>query len=178
MGVMLASLGYDPANFTDDEFSSAIELLTKQVDSGQVRQVTGNDYIAALESGDVIGVIGWSGDILALGEDFGFEIPESGGTLWTDNMEIPALAQHKKNAELAMNYYYDPEVAAEVAAYVNYICPVEGAQEAMEALDPELASDEFIFPTQALLDQTFIFMELTVEQNDKYEREFQKAIGN
>ena len=93
-------------------------------------------------------------------------------------MEIPALAQHKKNAELAMNYYYDPEVAAEVAAYVNYICPVEGAQEAMEALDPELASDEFIFPTQALLDQTFIFMELTVEQNDKYEREFQKAIGN
>jgi len=178
MGVMLASLGYDPANFTDDEFSSAIELLTKQVDSGQVRQVTGNDYIAALESGDVIGVIGWSGVILALGEDFGFEIPESGGTLWTDNMEIPALAQHKKNAELAMNYYYDPEVAAEVAAYVNYICPVEGAQEAMEALDPELASDEFIFPTQALLDQTFIFMELTVEQNDKYEREFQKAIGN
>ena len=178
MGVMLASLGYDPANFTDDEFSSAIELLTKQVDSGQVRQVTGNDYIAALESGDVIGVIGWSGDILALGEDFGFEIPESGGTLWTDNMEIPALAQHKKNAELAMNYYYDSEVAAEVAAYVNYICPVEGAQEAMEALDPELASDEFIFPTQALLDQTFIFMELTVEQNDKYEREFQKAIGN
>ncbi len=178
MGVLLASLGYDPANFTDDEFSSAIELLTKQVDSGQVRQVTGNDYIAALESGDVIGVIGWSGDILALGEDFGFEIPESGGTLWTDNMEIPALAQHKKNAELAMNYYYDPEVAAEVAAYVNYICPVEGAQEAMEALDPELASDEFIFPTQALLDQTFIFMELTVEQNDKYEREFQKAIGN
>ncbi|MDA2987344.1 MAG: extracellular solute-binding protein [Actinomycetota bacterium] len=178
MGVMLASLGYDPANFTDDEFSSAIELLTKQVDSGQVRQVTGNDYIAALESGDVIGVIGWSGDILALGEDFGFEIPESGGTLWTDNMEVPALAQHKKNAELAMNYYYDPEVAAEVAAYVNYICPVEGAQEAMEALDPELASDEFIFPTQALLDQTFIFMELTVEQNDKYEREFQKAIGN
>jgi len=178
MGVMLASLGYDPANFTDDEFSSAIELLSKQVDSGQVRQVTGNDYIAALESGDVIGVIGWSGDILALGEDFGFEIPESGGTLWTDNMEIPALAQHKKNAELAMNYYYDPEVAAEVAAYVNYICPVEGAQEAMEALDPELATDEFIFPTQALLDQTFIFMELTVEQNDKYEREFQKAIGN
>ncbi|MCF8527786.1 MAG: extracellular solute-binding protein [Candidatus Nanopelagicales bacterium] len=178
MGVLLASLGYDPANFTDDEFSSAIELLTNQVDSGQVRQVTGNDYIAALESGDVIGVIGWSGDILALGEDFGFEIPESGGTLWTDNMEIPALAQHKKNAELAMNYYYDPEVAAEVAAYVNYICPVEGAQEAMEALDPELASDEFIFPTQALLDQTFIFMELTVEQNDKYEREFQKTIGN
>jgi len=178
MGVIIAAQGFDPTNFTDDEFSQSIEVLTKQVDNGQIRQVTGNDYIAALESGDVIAVIGWSGDILALGEDFGFEIPESGGTLWTDNMVVPALAQHKKNAELAMNYYYNPDVAAEVAAYVNYICPVEGAQAAMEQLDPELAADEFIFPTSATLDQTYVFMELTAEQNEKYEREFQKAIGN
>jgi spermidine/putrescine transport system substrate-binding protein len=178
MGVILGANGADPSNFTDDEFNSAIEVLTQQVDNGQIRQVTGNDYIAALESGDVIAVIGWSGDIFALGDEFGFEIPESGGTLWTDNMLIPALAQHKKNAELIMNYYYDPAVAAEVAAYVNYICPVEGAQAAMEAIDPELAASEFIFPTQATLDRTSVFMELTPEQNETYERAFQKAIGN
>jgi spermidine/putrescine transport system substrate-binding protein len=178
MGVLIASQGNDPSNFTDDQFNLALEELTKQVDNGQIRQVTGNDYIAALESGDVIAVIGWSGDIFALGDEFAFEIPETGGTLWTDNMLIPALAQHKKNAEMIMNYYYDPAVAAEVAAYVNYICPVEGAQAAMEAIDPELATNEFIFPTEATLDRTFVFMELTVEQNDQYERAFQKAIGN
>ena len=178
MGVIMAAQGNDPSNFTEDQFNQAIEELTKQVDSGQIRQVTGNDYIAALESGDVIAVIGWSGDIFALGDEFAFEIPESGGTLWTDNMLIPALAQHKKNAEMIMNYYYDPAVAAEVAAYVNYICPVEGAQAAMEAIDPALATNEFIFPTAATLDRTFVFMELTVEQNDQYERAFQKAIGN
>ena len=178
MGVILAAQGFDPSNFTDDEFSQAIEVLSQQVDNGQIRQVTGNDYIAALESGDVIAVIGWSGDILALGEDFAYSIPESGGTLWTDNMVIPALAQHKKNAELIMNYYYNPDVAAEVAAYVNYICPVEGAQAAMESIDPELAADPFIFPTQEMLDQNYVFMELTPEQNEQYEREFQKAIGN
>ena len=33
---------------SDDEFNAAIELLTQQVDNGQIRQVTGNDYIAAL----------------------------------------------------------------------------------------------------------------------------------
>ena len=38
-----------------------------------------------------------------------------------------------------MDYYYEPEVAAEVAAYVNYICPVQGAQAEMEKIDPELA---------------------------------------
>ncbi len=178
MGVLIASQGNDPSNFTDDQFSQAIELLAQQVDSGQIRQVTGNDYIAALESGDVIAVIGWSGDIIALGEDFSFEIPETGGTLWTDNMVIPALAQHKKNAEMIMNYYYDPAVAAEVAAYVNYICPVQGAQEAMADIDPELVDDPWIFPTAETLDRTFVFMELTAEQNEAYEREFQKAIGN
>ena len=36
---------------------------------------------------------------------------------------------HKKNAETLMNYYYEPEVAAEVAAWVNYITPVVGAYE-------------------------------------------------
>jgi spermidine/putrescine transport system substrate-binding protein len=178
MGVLIASQGNDPSNFTDDQYSQAIELLAQQVDNGQIRQVTGNDYIAALESGDVIAVIGWSGDIIALGEEFSFSIPETGGTLWTDNLVVPALAQHKKNAEMVMNYYYDPMVAAEVAAYVNYICPVEGAQEAMADVDPELVDDQWIFPTQETLDQTYVFMELTAEQNEAYEREFQKAIGN
>ena len=178
MGCIMAWQGNDPANFTDDQFSQALEALAQQVDSGQIRQVTGNDYIASLESGDVVAVIGWSGDLFALGEEFGFEIPESGGMLWTDNMLIPALAAHKKNAELIMNYYYDPKVAAEVAAYVNYICPVEGAKAEMEKIDPALAASEFIFPSAATLDRTYVFKALTPEEGDKYEREFQTAIGN
>ena len=178
MGCLIAWQGNDPSNFTDEQFNQAISALTEQVDNGQIRQVTGNDYIAALESGDVIAVIGWSGDVFALGDEFAFEIPESGGTLWTDNLLIPALAAHKKNAEQVMNYYYDPTVAAQVAAYVNYICPVEGAQAAMEKLDPALATNEFIFPSEATLDRTYVFMELTPAQNEQYERSFQSAIGN
>ena len=57
-----------------------------------------------------------------------FAIPEAGGTLWSDNMMVPVGSPHLGNAENLMNYYYDPEVAAQVAAYVNYISPVEGAQ--------------------------------------------------
>ncbi len=178
MGILMAYQGADPTNFTDDEFSKAIELLTQQVDSGQIRQVTGNDYLAALESGDVIAVIGWSGDMVQLGEDFGVALPETGGTLWTDNMLIPAMAQHKKNAELAMNYYYDPVVAATVAAYVQYITPVKGAKEAMAEIDPALVDNQWIFPSEETLSNSYVFMTLTPEQNEKYEREFQTAIGN
>ena len=178
MGIIMAWQGNDPSNFTEDQFNQAIEALTQQVDSGQIRQVTGNDYAGALESGDVIAVIGWSGDMIQLGEDFGVALPETGGMLWTDNMLIPALAAHKKNAELIMNYYYDPKVAAEVAAYVQYISPVAGAKEAMAAIDPALVDNQWIFPDAATLDNSFVFMTLTSEQDIAYQRAFQKAIGN
>lgn len=177
MGCIMAWQGNDPSNFTPDQFAQGIEALTKQIDSGQIRQVTGNDYVAALESGDVIAVLGWSGDVFALGDDFGFGLPESGGMLWTDNMMIPASATHKKNAEAVMNYYYDPEVAALVAQYMNYVCPVAGAQEAMAALDPELADSPWIFPNEEILNNSYVFMELTPEQDAEYQKLFQTAIG-
>lgn len=178
MGILMAYQGNDPTSFTEEQFYMAIDLLTQQVDNGQIRQVTGNDYAGSLESGDVVAVIGWSGDMIQLGDEFGVALPETGGTLWTDNMLIPAMAAHKKNAELIMNYYYDPQIAAQVAAYVQYICPVQGAQEAMKTVDPSLVDNQWIFPNEETLNNSFVFMTLTIEQNDQYQRAFQKAIGN
>jgi len=178
MGILMAYQGADPTNFTSDQWNNAIALLTKQIDNGQIRQVTGNDYLAALKSGDVTAVIGWSGDIIQLGDAFGIALPETGGNLWTDNMLVPALAAHKKNAEAVMNYYYDPAVAAKVAAYVQYVCPVEGAQEAMKSIDPALVDNPWIFPNADTLAKSFIFMQLTPDQQLQYEKDFQTAIGN
>lgn len=178
MGVILAWQGADPSNFTEDQWAAAIDELTKQVENGQIRQVTGNDYAGALENGDVIAVIGWSGDMFQLGNKFGVALPETGGTLWTDNMLIPALAEHKKNGEKLINYYYDPQVAAEVAAYVQYISPVAGAKEAMESIDPALVTNQWIFPDEATLNNSYVFMSLTPEQDVQYQRDFQRAIGN
>jgi spermidine/putrescine transport system substrate-binding protein len=45
-----------------------------------------------------------------------------------------------------MNYLYDPEVAAKLAAYVNYISPVKGAKEVLEKTDPDIAKNPLIFP--------------------------------
>ncbi|MDD2859290.1 MAG: spermidine/putrescine ABC transporter substrate-binding protein [Candidatus Nanopelagicales bacterium] len=178
MGIIMASQGNDPANFTDDQFTQAIDALRTQIDNGQIRSVEGNSYMGDMKSGNVVAVIGWSGDVIQLGDQFGVALPESGGTLWTDNMLIPPLAAHKKNAELIMNHYYDPTVAAQVAAYVQYISPVQGAQEAMKKVDPALVDNEWIFPTPETLSRAYVFMTLTPEQDVKYQREFQKAIGN
>ena len=60
---------------------------------------------------------------------------------------VPITSTHRRNAQKVIDYYYDPAVAAEVAAYVNYVCPVDGAQAEMEKIDPELAASPWIFPT-------------------------------
>ncbi|MEI7453354.1 MAG: spermidine/putrescine ABC transporter substrate-binding protein, partial [Actinomycetes bacterium] len=178
MGILMAWQGNDPSNFTEAQFMQAIDALRTQIDNGQIRSVEGNSYMSDMESGNVVAVIGWSGDVIQLGNRFGIALPETGGTLWTDNMLIPALAAHKKNAELIMNYYYDPQIAAQISAYVQYISPVKGAQEAMKKIDPSLVDNEWIFPTTQTLEKTYVFMTLTQEQDLKYQREFQKAIGN
>ena len=45
-----------------------------------------------------------------------------------------------------MNYVYEPEVAAKIAPYVNYISPVKGVKEILEKTDPKLADNPLIFP--------------------------------
>ena len=131
IGLILQSLGHDPSNFTDAQYDDAINKLKSAVDSGQIRRFTGNDYAPELAKGDIAACVGWSGDVLQLGlEDpkVKFVSPESGVMLFSDNSSVPNKAAHKANAEQLFNYYYDPKVAAELAAYVNYICPVEGAK--------------------------------------------------
>jgi spermidine/putrescine transport system substrate-binding protein len=87
-------------------------------------------------------------------------------------MMIPNLAAHKTNAERLMNYYYDPAVAAQVAAWVNYICPVLGAQEAMAEVDEELVDNPLIFPDEATLANSFDFKPMEEETQQRYEDAF------
>ncbi|MGN9808077.1 polyamine ABC transporter substrate-binding protein [Micromonospora sp. BQ11] len=180
IGLLLQSNGHDPANFTPAQFDDALNKLKKAVDSGQIRKFTGNDYAPDLAKGDIAACIGWSGDVIQLGfedEKIKFVVPESGVMLWSDNMLVPNKATHKANAEQLMNYYYDPVVAAKLAAYVNYICPVQGAQAEMEKIDPELAANPLIFPDEAILSKSKVFMALDEKQEKEYDAKFQQVIG-
>jgi spermidine/putrescine transport system substrate-binding protein len=76
-----------------------------------------------------------------------------------------------------MNYYYDPEVAATLAAWVNYICPVEGAREAMEKVDASLVDNPLIFPDEEMLSKTHNMMALDEETARQYEEDFAQVTG-
>ncbi len=152
-GLVMQSQGVDiSSGWGKAEFESALDFIEGKIEDGYIRKVKGNSYLEDLTSGNAVAGITWSGDIFVLAADtedpnWTFTIPESGGTLWSDNMMVPITSTHRSNAQTLMNYYYDPAVAAEVAAWVNYVCPVDGAQAEMEKIDPDLAESPFIFPT-------------------------------
>jgi spermidine/putrescine transport system substrate-binding protein len=178
MGLIMSWQGADPSDFTSSQFMAGIDFLQTQVANGQIQQFMGNDYAVGLENGDITAVIGWSGDLVQLGDEFDFALPESGGNLWTDNLLIPVGAANKAGAERLINWYYDPAIAAELAAWVNYISPVKGAEVEAVAIDPELAENPLIFPTPADLANTFIFMSLSPAEEDEYNAAWQKLLGN
>jgi spermidine/putrescine transport system substrate-binding protein len=184
VGLIMLSQGVDISKeFTEDQFNTALDVLQKQVDSGQIRQVKGNSYLEDLRSGNAIAAIAWSGDILLAqfeeeDPNYTFTLPDTGGTLWSDNLMVPIGSPHKANAEKLFDFYYEPAIAAEVAAYVNYICPVDGAKAEMEKIDPSLVDSPLIFPTEADLASVKVFHSLTPDEETTYSEAFQKVIGN
>ena len=182
VGVIMMAQGVDISKFTADQYYNALDFLEKKIADGFIRQVKGNDYKEDLISGDAVAVIGWSGDAFQLAAEndgkFDFAIPESGGTISADNFIIPSTAQNKDKVEQLINYYYDPLVAAKVAAYVNYITPVQGAQEAMEQVDPSLVNNELIFPSAKTQAKLQVFRALTPAEETEFTDAFQKAAGN
>ncbi|MCF8555827.1 MAG: spermidine/putrescine ABC transporter substrate-binding protein [Candidatus Planktophila sp.] len=184
IGIILRSQGVDLQTVTEDQFMNAVEFMEKKIADGWIRGVKGNEYAEDLTSGDATAVIGWSGDMFILASEnegkFDFAIPDSGGTISGDNLMIPstASAEGKASAEKLINFYYDPAIAAEVAAYVNYVCPVKGAQEEMEKIAPELASSPYIFPDAATSAKLSVFRSLTPAEETTWGEAFQKAAGN
>jgi len=183
MGLILLHLGIDPSkDFTEDQFMKGIEFLEKQVKDGIVIGVRGNEYTQDLRDGNVWAVVGWSGDMFQLKAEsdgkFDFVIAEEGGMIANDNLMIPSTSANNAAAEKLINYYYDPVIAAKVAAFVNYVCPVNGAQAEMEKIDPALAKSEFIFPTAKTNSQLKIFRSLTAAEETKFQTAFQSVAGN
>ena len=182
MGVLMLADGVDisSGDWGMDEYSAAIETLEKNVTSGQIFGIKGNEYMQDFIAGDAVAGICWSGDITVLNaevvyERFKFSLPDTGGTLWGDTFVVPMGSTRKTNAEKLMNYYYEPEVAAEVAAWVNYITPVVGAQEVAAEKFPEVADNWLIFPDEKALASSHIFRTLDSADDQAFNGEFQRV---
>jgi spermidine/putrescine transport system substrate-binding protein len=180
VGLTMLKLGKDPSTATQADADAAMAEMKKAVDDGIIRAFIGNAYAEDMVSGNVVLAMAWSGDIIvkqAEKETLVWQLPDEGGMIWTDNMLIPKGAQHKYTAELFVDFVYDPTIAAQIAAYVNYVTPVKGAKEVLAAEDPELAENPLIFPSDEVLAKVKIFKSLTEEEETYFNDQFSVLIG-
>ncbi|MGA4951828.1 polyamine ABC transporter substrate-binding protein [Streptomyces lydicamycinicus] len=176
--------GVDITRWTADDFHRMTDRIRRLVSRGHIRRFTGNDYIKDLDSGDVLAAQAYSGDVIQLqadNPDIEFVVPEEGAELWAESLLIPDLAEHKRNAERLIDYYYRPEVAADLAAWVNYVCPVPAARDVLaSSRDREraaLAEDPLIFPDDAMRKRLAIARDITSKERAEFAKEWNGIVG-
>src|SRR5919198_1551871 len=178
LALVMAANGDDPSKVSNKTFNRAIKTIERAVHSGQVRQFYGNDYSGALAKGDLAATMAWSGDIVQLQADnphLKWNLPTTGGDIWTDNMLIPK-GGNVYTASVYMNWVYTPKIAAEIEDYVNYICPVLGAKAVLLKQDPSIAKNTLIFPTKKMLDNVHI-IDAKALSNEKYLTTWQNLVS-
>jgi spermidine/putrescine transport system substrate-binding protein len=177
---VLLSEGIDSSKATIDQLLGAIDKIDAANKKGQFRKFTGNDYTQPLTKGDIWVALAYSGDLVQLqsdNPDLRFAYPEEGAVLFTDNMMMPAKVQHPYAAETMMNFVYEPEVAATIAAYVNYISPVKGVKEVLEKKDPKLANNPLIFPPEEIAAKLHPYPALSPKDEQTMQEAMAKVTG-
>ncbi|MGW7406814.1 extracellular solute-binding protein [Streptomyces sp. NPDC054833] len=182
--LLMQGNGVDITKWTAGDFHRVCDQVEKEVHRGQIRRFTGNDYTKDLVSGDVLACQAYSGDVIQLqadNPDIRFVVPEEGAELWSDSLMIPNRARHKANAERLVDYYYEPEVAAELAAWVNYVCPVPAAREVLAASKDKdtaaLADNPLIFPDTAMRNRLAIARDIKATERVEFAKRWNKIVG-
>lgn len=183
MNLTLLGLGIDPQEATIEDAERAQQKLLEQRDAGIVRQYYGNTYADALARNDLALTMAWSGDVFALkldNPDLEFVVPDEGGILWTDCMAIPNNAEHPVDAMEMMNFVYDPKIAAQIAAWVNYICPVPEAQailaDAPDRYTQNVAKSPLVFPTPEMEAKLHSYKNLDEEEEEAWNDLFNQVV--
>ncbi len=184
IGLTLLKLGRDPAAATSADCDAAIAELQLAVDAGIVSGFLGNEYRDKLASGNLVLGLAWSGDMVQAARrkaSLRFAIPTEGAMLWTDSMVIPRGAAHKFTAELFIDFVYDPKIAAQIAAFVRFISPVKGCQQAVAASPDKavaaLGSNPLMFPDAATFARTHTFATLSAADESYVNQQFAALQG-
>ena len=183
IGIIMMALGIE---ITKPEFvkaQPAFDNLEQAVKAGKVNGFNGNEYVNDLASGNLAACIAWSGDVAQIARDnpdVKFAIPESGGTLWSDNFMIPVTSKRAANASEFINFFYDPVNAAVLTAEVQYVSPVVGVADELTKLGGDaalLVEDPLVVPTDDFLKNVSIFGPIPADQQELWDERFSQILG-
>lgn len=175
VGVAMLALGQDITAGSVVNVSDALDYIGERQGAGWFAGFYGNNVMKAFKEGTVDAALAWSGDVIQAqikNPYLKFVMPDEGLMIWSDSLIVPKASPAASAVAKLIDFYYQPEIAAQVAAWVNYICPVEGAQDEMAKLDPDLAANPLIFPDQSLLDRCYQFPTLPAADDEALQETF------
>lgn len=159
-GIALTKLGYSMNSETDSEWLEAAKILSEQ--KPIVQAYVMDAIFDKMESGEAWIAPYYAGDALIIQEtnpDVKFFIPREGTNMFFDSMCVLNTTEHKKEAELFINFMCEPEIAAMNAETVGYATP---NTEAEKLLDPEITKNPLVYPDDEYLkENTEVFVNLT-----------------
>lgn len=183
VGLFMLADGKDIKQPTYAAAQPSFERLQKALSDGTISGTNGNEYVNDLGAGNLAAAFAWSGDVAQIAKDnpdIKFAVPESGGTLWSDNFMIPYTTDKPELASDFINFFYDPKNAAVLTAEIQYISPVDGVAEELTKLGGDaakLVDNPLVVPTDAFLARLSIFGVLDAKTEQQFDKRFAEITG-
>ncbi len=156
----LLKAGYSMNSEEPSEWEEAAKLLSQQ--KSIVQAYVMDAIFDKMESSEAWIAPYYAGDALIMQENnpsIEFYIPKEGTNMFVDSMCVLKTSEHKKEAELFINFMCEPEISAMNSEYVGYATP---NTRSLELLDPSLTESELLYPDYDFLrDNTDIFINLS-----------------
>jgi spermidine/putrescine transport system substrate-binding protein len=184
MHLTMLGMGIKPQEATTDDAKAAQQKLLQQQEDGIVRAYYGNEYVGPLAQGDLALCISWSGDVigktLGANSKIRFSVPKEGGLIFTDCMAIPQGAANPIDAHEMMNFVYDPKIAAQMTAWINFITPVPKAEAILknskDSYSRQVAASPLVFPTPAMESQVYSYKSLSTKEEAEWNELFNAVL--
>ncbi|CAB4876084.1 MAG: extracellular solute-binding protein [Actinobacteria bacterium] len=183
IGLFMLADGKDLSKPTYESAGASFDRLEKAISDGAITSFNGNDYVSDLGTGNLSAAIAWSGDVAQItrdNPDVRFAIPESGGTIWSDNFMIPVSSDKPDLASEWINFFYDPVNAALLTSFIQYVSPVQGTADELIKLGGDaakLVDDPLVNPTEAMLATLSIFGTLNEAEEIRFDKRFAEIQG-
>ena len=162
-------LGLDPYSTQAADLAKAEALLMGL--RPYIRHMQSGQLVADMASGQLCLAVMWSGDAgiaaaraeeAGTGQQVAYAIPKEGTVISFDTMAIPADAANVDSALAFIDYILEPQVVADIS---NAVFFANANAASMSLVDPSIAQDPNIYPSDAVRQKLFVDKSLPPRQN-------------